>query len=138
MKVKEAMHAGVEWVDPNISIMDLAKKMREDDIGAVPVGENDRVIGMVTDRDIACRAVATGADPAQTRVRDIMTKGVTFCGEDDDLEQAVHIMEEKQIRRLPVLNDSKRMVGMLTLGDLSHAASHELSGEATEAVTGHH
>jgi len=138
MKVKDVMHTDVEWVTPDMPIMELAKKMREQDIGAVPVGENDKVIGMVTDRDITCRAVAEGSDPSATKVREVMTEKVTFCMEDEDLEEAAHTMEQKQIRRLPVLNQDKRMVGMLSLGDISHAASHELSGEVVEAVTGHH
>jgi CBS domain-containing protein len=138
MKVKDAMHQGAEWVEPQTPIDEIARKMRDLDIGAIPVGENDRLIGMVTDRDIACRAVANGTDPGKLTARDVMSKGILYCRETEDLEDAMRIMEQKQVRRLPVINDRKRMVGMLSLGDIAHAASHELSGEVTAAVAAHH
>jgi CBS domain-containing protein len=138
MKVKDAMHQGAEWVEPQTPIDEIARKMRDLDIGAIPVGENDRLIGMVTDRDIACRAVANGTDPGKLTARDVMSKGILYCRETEDLEDAMRIMEQKQVRRLPVINDRKRMVGMLSLGDIAHAASHELSGEVTAAVSAHH
>jgi CBS domain-containing protein len=138
MKVKDAMHKGVEWVAPQEPVADVAKKMRDLDIGAIPVGENDRLIGMVTDRDIACRGVANGGDCARLTARDVMSKGILYCNETEELEDAMRIMEQKQVRRLPVINDRKRMVGMLSLGDIAHAASHELSGEVTAAVSAHH
>jgi CBS domain-containing protein len=138
MKVKDAMHKGVEWVAPQEPVADIAKKMRDLDIGAIPVGENDRLIGMVTDRDIACRGVANGGDCARLTARDVMSKGILYCNETEELEDAMRIMEQKQVRRLPVINDRKRMVGMLSLGDIAHAASHELSGEVTAAVSAHH
>jgi len=138
MKVKEAMHKGVEWREPSTPISEIAKIMKESDIGAVPIGENDKLVGMVTDRDIACRAVANGMDPSTTTAGDVMTKGIIYCMENEDVDDAVHLMENKQIRRLPVINDKKRMVGMLSLGDLSHSVSHELVGELAEAVADHH
>jgi CBS domain-containing protein len=138
MKVKDAMHQGAEWVEPQTPIGEIARKMRDLDIGAIPVGENDRLIGMVTDRDIACRAVANGTDPGKLTARDVMSKGILYCRETEDLEDAMRIMEQKQVRRLPVINDRKRMVGMLSLGDIADAASHELSGEVIAAVSAHH
>lgn len=138
MKVKEAMHPGVEWRDPETTVTEIAKLMRDEDIGAIPIGKNDRLVGMVTDRDIACRAVADGRDLTQTTAGDVMTKGIVFCTENEELDDAVRLMESKQIRRMPVINDDKRMVGMLSLGDLSHSVSHELSGELVEAVSEHH
>jgi CBS domain-containing protein len=138
MKVKDAMHQGAEWVEPQTPIDEIARKMRDLDIGAIPVGENDRLIGMVTDRDIACRAVANGTDPGKLTARDVMSKGILYCRETEDLEDAMRIMEQKQVRRLPVINDRKRMVGMLSLGDIADAASHELSGEVIAAVSAHH
>jgi CBS domain-containing protein len=138
MKVKEAMHKTVEWVEPTATLATVAQKMRDLDVGAIPVGENDRLVGMVTDRDIAIRAVAEGKDAARLTARDVMTKGIVFCRDSEDLEDAVRIMEQKQIRRLPVLDGNKRMVGMLSLGDVSHAASHEITGEVAAAVSGHH
>lgn len=138
MKVKQAMHAGVDWCAPNTRLADLARIMRDADVGAVPIGENDRLIGMVTDRDIVCRGLADGRDPASLTARDVMSPGIVYCTEDQSLEDAIHMMEEKQIRRMPVLNSRKRMTGMLSLGDLSHAAGHELTGELAEAVSAHH
>ncbi len=138
MKVKDAMHKGVEWVEPSTPISKIAAMMEKHDVGAIPVGENDRLIGMVTDRDIACRGVATSKDPSKLTARDVMTKGVVYCRDGEDLADAVRVMEQKQIRRLPVLNDDKRMVGMLSLGDISHAGSRSLTGEVMAAVTAHH
>ena len=138
MKVKEAMHNGVEWAAPQTPIPEIARRMRDLDIGAIPVGENDRLIGMVTDRDIACRAVANGADLGTLTARDVMSKGIFYCRDSEELEDALRIMEQKQVRRLPVINDQKRMVGMLSLGDIADATPHELSGEVVAAVSAHH
>jgi CBS domain-containing protein len=138
MKVRDAMHGKVEWAQPTETVQSLAKRMRELDIGSVPIGENDRLIGMVTDRDIALRAVADGRDPALLTAREVMSKGIVYCRDDEDLEDAVRIMEQKQIRRLPVVDEKKRMVGILSLGDISHSASRQLTGEVAAAVSAHH
>jgi CBS domain-containing protein len=138
MKVKDAMHKGVEWVAPDTPVSEIARRMRDKDIGAVPVGENDRLVGMVTDRDIACRAVAAGKDLSKTSARDIMTKGIVYCRDTEELDDALRIMEQKKLRRLPVINEKKRMVGMLSLGDIAHSATHELTGEVVSAVAEHH
>lgn len=138
MKVKDAMHKGVEWVEPGTSIVEVAAKMRERDVGAIPVGENDRLVGMVTDRDIVVRGVAKGRKLGELTARDVMTEGIVFCRDNEDLDDALRIMEERKIRRLPVIDKHKRMVGMLSLGDVSHAASHELTGELAAAVSAHH
>ena len=138
MKVREAMHKGVEWVAPTTSVAELAKLMNRHDIGAIPIGENDRLIGMVTDRDIVCRCVGEGKDPSKTTARDVMTKGIVWCRDEEELDDATRVMEDKRIRRLPVIDKQKRMVGMLSLGDVSHAGSQELSGEVLQAVSGHH
>lgn len=138
MKVKSAMHKGAEWVAPDTPISEVAKKMKKLDVGSIPVGENDKLIGMVTDRDIACRAVANGRDVSKMTARDVMTKGIVYCRDAEDLDDALRIMESKKIRRLPVINEKNRMVGMLSFGDISHAVSHELSGELVEACSAHH
>lgn len=138
MKVREAMHEGVEWVEPGTTVKTLAQKMRQHDIGAIPIGENDHLVGMVTDRDIVLRACAEGADNNSLTAREVMTKSIVYCRDNEDVEDAVRIMEQKKIRRLPVLDKDKRMVGMLALGDVSHATSHEVTGEVTTAVTAHH
>ena len=138
MKVKDVMHKGVEWVESGTPVRDVAKKMQAHDVGAIPVGENDKLVGMVTDRDITCRLVANGKDTKAMTARDVMTSGITYCRDTEDVEDAVRIMEKKAIRRLPVINEKKRMVGMLSLGDLSHATSHEIVGEVMESVADHH
>jgi CBS domain-containing protein len=134
MKVKEVMTPNPKWIGPNVSITEAAKLMRESDIGCVPVGQNDRLVGMLTDRDIACRSAAEGRDPKTTNVGDVMTKGVTFCIEDASIDDAARLMEQKQIRRLPVLNSKKRMVGIVTVGDIAERASQALVGEVMHEV----
>jgi CBS domain-containing protein len=139
MKVKDAMHKGVDWVSPDTPVSELAKLMREHDIGAIPIGENDRLIGMVTDRDIVCKGLAQdGFDMRGATALDVMTQGIHCCREDDDLAKAVRRMEMLRVRRLPVINKSKRMVGILSLGDVSHSAPGNLLSECVKGVAGHH
>src|SRR5438876_2148476 len=139
MKVKEAMHKGVDWVGPDTPVTDLAKLMLEHDIGAVPIGENDQLIGMVTDRDIVCKGLAQDSfDVRGTTARDVMTSGIHCCREDDDLAKAVRHMEGLKIRRLPVINKSKRMIGILSLGDVSRSAPSDLLSEILKSVSAHH
>jgi CBS domain-containing protein len=108
MKVKEAMHKGVDWVGPDTPVTDLAKLMRQHDIGAIPIGENDRLIGMVTDRDIVCKGLAEDSfDVRRARARDVMTPGIHCCQEEDDLAKAVRHMEELKVRRLPEQADGR-------------------------------
>jgi CBS domain-containing protein len=124
MQIREIMSYEVELIDPNSTIRDAACKMRAEDIGALPVGENDRLIGMITDRDIVVRCVAEDRQPNQCLVREAMSKKVCYCFEDDDLAAAAHIMAEHQVRRLPVLNRNKRLVGVISMADLSHCEPH--------------
>ena len=139
MKVQMAMHKGVEWVGPDTPIAEIARLMRKHDIGAIPIGENDRLIGMVTDRDIVCKGLAkNGFDARRATARDVMTPGIHCCRESDDLAKAVQHMEQLQIRRLPVINANKRMVGMLSLGDLSQAAPTDVLSECVRSVAAHH
>jgi CBS domain-containing protein len=138
MKVKEAMHQGVQWVEPGTSVFELARLMREYDIGAIPIGEKDRLIGMVTDRDIVCRCIAIGADPTASTARDVMTKGIVFCLDKQELDDAARVMETKRVRRLPVINSKKRMVGMLSLGDVYDKAQPTVSRQAMHGVSSHH
>ena len=138
MKVKEAMHKDAKWVSPDTPISRIAKMMKDLDVGALPVGKDDRLVGMVTDRDIICRAFADSADPSRLTAEEVMTKGIVYCKADEDIEDALRLMESKQIRRLPVIDDNKRMVGMLSLGDVSHAVARTLSGEVLTAVSAHH
>ncbi|MDQ2079169.1 CBS domain-containing protein [Xanthobacteraceae bacterium Astr-EGSB] len=138
MKVKEAMHLGVKWVTPYTPVVTIARMMRDQDIGAVPVGDNDRLVGMVTDRDIAMRVVADGVDATHLSAADVMTKGIVYCRDDENVIDAVRVMESQRVRRLPVIDENKRMVGILSLGDVSHAASQLLTGEVIKAVSAHH
>ena len=139
MKVKDAMHKGVKWVSPDTLVTEVAKLMCEYDIGAIPIGENDRLIGMVTDRDIVCKALAQeNFDVRSATARDVMTSGIHCCREHDDLAKAVRHMETLKVRRLPVINNGKRLVGMLSLGDVSHSAPNELLSECVKGVSAHH
>jgi len=139
MKVKEVMHKGVDWVGPDTPVTDLAKLMLKHDIGAIPIGANDHLIGMVTDRDIVCKGLAKDNFNAQrATARDVMTPGIHCCREDDDLAKAVRHMEELNIRRLPVINKSKRMVGILSLGDVGHSAAGDLLHEHVKTISAHH
>jgi CBS domain-containing protein len=139
MKVKDVMHKGVDWVAPDTPLTDIAKLMRQHDIGAIPIGENDRLIGMVTDRDIVCKGLAEdGFEASRATARDVMTPGIHCCREDDDLAKAVRHMEELKVRRLPVINKSKRMVGILSLGDVSSSAPSDLLSEIVRSVSAHH
>ena len=138
MKIKDVMHVGVTWVDPSTPIAELAKMMRDHDIGSIPIGENDRLVGMVTDRDIVCRCIALGLDPNSSRARDVMTEGIVFCLERQELDHAARLMQTRKVRRLPVINAKKRMTGMLSLGDLYHAAPRPLGNGAMQAVSAHH
>jgi CBS domain-containing protein len=139
MKVKDAMHKGVDWVSPNTPVTELAKLMCDHDIRAIPIGDNDQLIGMVTDRDIVCKGLAQDSfDARRATARDVMTPGIHCCREDDDLAKAVLHMEGLKVRRLPVINKAKRMVGILSLGDLSHAAPGDQLSECVKSVSAHH
>ena len=122
MKVKDAMHVGAFWVGPDTPITDIAKLMHKNGIGAVPIGENDHLIGMVTDRDIVCKGLAKdNFDVRHATARDVMTSGIHCCSEDDDLTKAAQHMEELKVRRLPVINKDKRMIGVLSRHDTVRA-----------------
>ena len=138
MKVSDAMHPKADWATADTPVAEIARMMAKDDIGAVPIGEDDRLVGMLTDRDIALRVVAKGLDPEQTTAGDVMSKGAVWCRTSSTIEDAIHVMDQKQIRRLPVIDDNKRLVGMLSLGDIAHSVSRDLSGEILQAVTEHH
>ena len=139
MKVKDAMHNGVDWVSPDTPVTELAKLMRDHDVGAIPIGENDRLVGMVTDRDIVCKGLAQdNFNASGTTARDVMTVEIHCCRDDDDLAKAVRHMDELRVRRLPVINKSKRMIGILSLGDVSHSASADLLMECIKSVSAHH
>jgi CBS domain-containing protein len=139
MKVKDSMHKGVDWVSPDTPVTELAKLMRDHDVGAIPIGEKDRLVGIVTDRDIVCKGLAQDSfDARRATARDVMTAEIHCCREDEDLAKAVRHKEELKVRRLPVINKSKRMIGMLSLGDVSHSAPVDLLSECIKSVSAHH
>jgi CBS domain-containing protein len=117
-QLKDLMSRDVKVVSPDTTIDEAARTMRDGDFGMLPVGENDRMIGAISDRDIAIRAVAEGKGPG-TKVRDIMSTGICWAYEDDTVESAAKIMSERQVRRLPVVNRDKRLVGIVALGDFA-------------------
>jgi CBS domain-containing protein len=135
MNVSDYMTRDVTVVTPNDTLQQAAKIMGQLDCGALPVGENDRLVGMITDRDIAIRAVAEGKDPVQTRVRDVMTREVKYCFEDDLLSDATDMMSELQLRRLPVISREKRLVGILSLGDIAREDEPRQAGEALQGIS---
>ena len=135
MKVKEAMHKGVDWVGPDTPVVELAKLMCEHDIGAIPIGENDHLIGMVTDRDIVVRAVAENRPPGNAAVSTVMSEGVYCCYDDDGVTDAARLMAEHQVRRLPVLNRGERMVGIVALADIARCGVKEAETLALENIS---
>ena len=132
-KLKDLMSRDVKVISPDMSIREAAKEMRDGDFGMLPVGENDRMIGTISDRDIAIRAVADGKDTG-TKVRDVMSEGVAWAYEDDSVDEAAKIMSERQVRRLPVVNRGKRLVGIVALGDFA-VESSEIQ-PAAQALSG--
>jgi len=122
MLAKDAMTRRAETTGPDDTLQEAARKMKALSIGALPVCDNDRLIGMLTDRDIVIRSTAEGRDPSQGRVRGAMTTQVVYCFEDEPLESAAHLMEERSIRRLMVLDAGKRLVGILSVDDLALVA----------------
>lgn len=134
MKVREAMTSDVYIANPQNTIQDVARVMGELDCGSIPVGEDDRLVGMLTDRDIVVRAIGAGRGP-ETRVADVMSQDVKYCFDDEDLERVAHNMGDLQIRRLPVVNRDKRLVGILALGDIALSANGADSGEALSGIS---
>jgi CBS domain-containing protein len=136
MQVKDVMTRGVECTGPEASLQEAADRMRQLDIGPLPVCEGDRLVGMITDRDITIRCTAEGKHPAQGRVRDAMTPDVVYCFEDQDVSEAASQMRDRQIRRLVVLDRNKRLAGIVSLGDLAlETGDKELAGSALEGIS---
>lgn len=134
-KAKEIMTKEVKYIEPNTKVKEAARLMNEMDIGFLPVGENDRIIGIVTDRDITIRSVAKGHNPEQVTVREIMTPKCLYCLAEAEIEEVAENMGKNQIRRLPVLNEEKRLVGIVSLGDLVCKGSKEHAGHALHAIS---
>src|SRR5712692_9705885 len=124
MKVKEIMDPRVAVIHADSTVQEAAEKMRDLDVGPLPVCQHDRLVGMITDRDTTVRSVAEGYDPWTTQVREIMTENeICYCYDDHDVAEAAQIMRQKQVRRLPVLNRDQRLIGIISLGDVATGTS---------------
>jgi CBS domain-containing protein len=134
MKVREAMTSDVRLTHPEQTIREAAQLMADQDIGALPVGENDRLVGMVTDRDITVRAVARGMGP-DARIREVMSSEVMYCFDDEDLEDVAHNMGDIKVRRLPVLDRDKRLVGIIAISDLARREDDKELGRAVAGIS---
>jgi CBS domain-containing protein len=134
MKVSEAMSSDVRVANPEQTIEQAARMMASLDAGVLPVGEHDRLVGMITDRDIATRGVAQGKGP-DAKVRDVMTSDVKYCYEDEEIADVTLNMADIQVRRLPVLDHNKRLVGILSLGDVAVTNEDERAGEALTGIS---
>src|SRR5438128_2505221 len=135
MKVSEAMTRDVRVANPDETIRQAAKTMATLDAGVLPVGENDHLIGMITDRDIAIRGIAQGKGP-KAKVRDVMTEDVKYCFDDQEVEEVTRNMADIQVRRLPVLNRDKRLVGILSLGDIAISCDDaKVAGDALQGIS---
>ena len=134
MKVSDAMTADVRVANPEETIQQAARTMASLDAGVLPVGEEDHLIGIITDRDIAIRGVAQGKGPT-AKVREVMTEEVKYCFDDQDIEEVTRNMADIQVRRLPVLNRSKRLVGILSLGDIAINRDGKVAGDALRGIS---
>ncbi|MDE2183046.1 MAG: CBS domain-containing protein [Alphaproteobacteria bacterium] len=137
MKIGDIMTSGVELTSPNASLQEAAKKMADLDVGSLPVGQDDRLVGMITDRDIAVRAVAAGKDIKKCKVRDVMTDKVLYRFVDDDVEDLAEDMAALQVRRMPIVNRDKRLVGIVSVGDIAVRCDTSRGGDTLRAVAAH-
>jgi CBS domain-containing protein len=135
MQIREIMTPDVEVIRPDDTLRTAAKMMADYDVGAFPIGENDRLVGMITDRDITVRGVAQGRDPDKTTVREAMSGRVLYCFEDDGVAEVARKMGDWQVRRLPVLNRDKRLVGIVSLGDLAIGNAKREGEEALQDIS---
>ncbi len=142
MKVREVMTRNTEFISPDDSLKHAAEVMRQRDVGFLPVKQGENLVGTITDRDIAIRAVAEGDDPDRTRVSEVMTKGCISCYDDSDLTEAIELIQENEVRRLVVKNHSDAPIGVVSVGDLAwDVGDDRLSGAVLRSVTrgaGHH
>ena len=134
-QIKDVMTPNMKWMAPDSPVSQVAQQMRDMDVGFMPLAENDRMIGMVTDRDITVRAIAEGKNPENTPAREVMTAKTYYCYDDQDIEDVCNNMGEIQVRRLPVVNRDKRLVGIVSLGDLAQSASRPNVGQTQQQIT---
>jgi len=134
MKIREIMTRDVRVASPSDNLQQAAQLMEKEDFGALPIGEDDRLVGMLSDRDITIRAVARGLSPDRCKVRDVMTSDVKYVYDDESVADVARNMSELQVRRLPVLNRDKRLVGIVSLGDLA-VSEPKPAGEALHSIS---
>jgi CBS domain-containing protein len=137
MKLKEVMTGQVEVVHPEAKLAEAARKMKDLNIGSLPVCDGKKVLGMITDRDITVRAVAGGKDLARLTVKEVMTPDVVYCYDDQDVEEAAQVMADNQLRRLPILSrEDHQLVGIVALADLAVQVSNEdVANTALEGIS---
>jgi CBS domain-containing protein len=135
MRIQDVMTAEVTFVRPDTPILEIARKMRDGDIGATPVVEDERLVGMVTDRDLVVRVIAEGGDVRTKTARDAMSPGILYCFVDESVEAVLENMGDQQIRRLPVVDREKRLVGVVSLGDLALSGKRKAAGEALQEIS---
>lgn len=135
MQIREIMTKNIDWIKGDGSVIEAARRMRDEDIGALPVADDDQLIGMLTDRDIVIRALPDGKDPSTVKVREAMSGKVLYCFDDQEAEDVAANMGDNQVRRLPVVNRDKRLVGMVSLGDIAEKASERTAGEALGEIS---
>ncbi len=135
MQVSEVMSAHVKLASPEDTLQAIAQSMTELDAGVLPIGEDGRLVGMITDRDIVVRAVCKGLDPHSTTAREVMSAEIHYCYEDDEVEEVAQNMGDWRVRRLPVIDANKRLVGIVSLGDISQNAAAEYSGAALRDIS---
>lgn len=136
MKLRDVMTPDVEIISPNNTVFEAATKMRELDVGVLPVCDGDRLRGMITDRDIVVHGLANRRNPDQAKVSDVMTKGVIYCYEDEDVRDAINLMREHQIRRLIILDRNKRLCGIVSLGDIAiESGGGRIAGKAIADIS---
>jgi CBS domain-containing protein len=136
MRLRDVMTRNVEVIPPDASVEQAAERMKALDVGVLPVCDGERLVGMLTDRDITLRATAAGRDPRRTKVSEAMTPDISYCFEDQDVKEAAQLMEQRQIRRLVILSRDKRLVGIVSLGDLAvETRDEKLSGEVLKEVS---
>ena len=134
MHVSEVMKTGVEWVKPDMSLVNAAVRMRDQDIGILPIGDGEKLIGVITDRDIVVRSVAENRSLAETPVRDAMSDRVLYLFEDQTLEEAAQSMADNAVRRMPVVDRDKRLKGIVSLGDIAERGTDALAGATLERI----
>ena len=136
MELRDIMTRNVEVVNGNASLKEAAAKMKKLDVGLIPVCDGDRLKGLLTDRDITIRATADGRDPSKTKVNEVMSTDIAYCLEDQAVDEAVTLMEARHIRRVPILNQDKQLVGIVSLADIAvHVGDRDLTGETLEEIS---